>query len=209
MPGSLARFPGLSYSLNHMKQQKAIKLNIGCGREMMPGWINLDIVKAPWVDVVHDLDITPYPFKDNSVDVIVANDIIEHLHYPEKMIREFHRIAKPGAKIYISTSHFASPVAWRDITHRSTYSYFTFCTYENKLRWSGLNSLEVHNNNVRFNVAAKIKFGTFWKLFGMEILFNLHPKIAEIYESYFCYLIIPRKLDYVLTVVKHNQEIVK
>lgn len=176
-----------------------MKLNIGCGKVIKPGYTNVDIIKGEGVDMIHDLDKTPYPFKDNSADEIIANDIIEHLHYPEGMVRECHRIAKPGAKVYIVTSHFASPCAWRDITHRQTYSYFSFCTYERNLRWSGLNSLEVHNNDVKFDVRAHIQFGKLLRLFGFEWLFN---KMPEIYESYFCYILTPRKVDFELRVVK-------
>lgn len=31
------------------------RLNLGCGRDIKKGWINLDILKLPGVDVVYDL----------------------------------------------------------------------------------------------------------------------------------------------------------
>ena len=47
-----------------------MKLNIGCGKKILNGYINLDVVKLPGVDIVHDLNKYPWPFKDNYFDEI-------------------------------------------------------------------------------------------------------------------------------------------
>jgi predicted SAM-dependent methyltransferase len=60
--------------IDHMK-----KLNVGCGNRILPGYVNIDIVQGPGVDVVHDLNEFPYPFKDNEFDVIYADNVIEHV----------------------------------------------------------------------------------------------------------------------------------
>ena len=39
------------------------RLNIGCGKKNKNGYINLDLLKLPNVDVVHDLNQFPWPFK--------------------------------------------------------------------------------------------------------------------------------------------------
>ena len=94
------------------------RLNVGCGRDIKEGWINLDMVKHEGVDVIHDLNKFPYPFKDNTFDIILASQIIEHLDNPLSFIKELWRIAKPGAEINIGTVHFSSPTVWGDITHK-------------------------------------------------------------------------------------------
>ena len=43
------------------------------------------------------------PFRDQSVDKILCAEIIEHLHEPEKMIRESQRVLSTGGRIAIST----------------------------------------------------------------------------------------------------------
>jgi hypothetical protein len=42
------------------------KLHLGCGTNIKKDWINLDFVKLKGVEVVHDLNKFPYPFKDNT-----------------------------------------------------------------------------------------------------------------------------------------------
>lgn len=42
------------------------------------------------------------PIKDNSVDYIVANAILEHLVYEKKAIKEWKRILKPKGKIFLT-----------------------------------------------------------------------------------------------------------
>ena len=53
-----------------------MKINLGCGRNIMKGYVNVDKIKLRGVDVVHDLDKFPYPFKENSVDEIYARYIL-------------------------------------------------------------------------------------------------------------------------------------
>ncbi|NUM79926.1 methyltransferase domain-containing protein, partial [bacterium] len=76
-----------------------MRLNLGCGTDIIPGFINLDIVKLDGVDVVHDLSKYPYPFEENTFDEIVAIDVIEHLPSTVQVIEELYRISSPNAKI--------------------------------------------------------------------------------------------------------------
>jgi len=48
------------------------------------------------------------PFEDNSFDVIVSNQVIEHLIYPVKFLNEIYRILKPQGYCVISTENLAS-----------------------------------------------------------------------------------------------------
>ncbi len=45
------------------------------------------------------------PFEDNSFDVVVSCEVIEHLDYPEKMIGEASRVLKSGGMIVVTTPH--------------------------------------------------------------------------------------------------------
>ena len=83
------------------------KINLGCGLDIREGYINVDMVPGPGIDVVHDLDKFPYPFKNNEIDVVYASHIIEHLNDLPKSMAELKRICKPGAKIIIRVPHFS------------------------------------------------------------------------------------------------------
>ena len=72
-------------------------LDIGCGNKKRPGSIGLDINPSTSADVVHDLNVFPYPFADSSFDEIHADNVIEHLDDVIAVMEEIHRLARPGA----------------------------------------------------------------------------------------------------------------
>jgi len=84
-------------------------LDVGCGYNKM-GNIGVDIIKNDFVDVIHDLNNTPYPFKDNSFLTINCHHVIEHLNSPEKVLQELHKILKPNGKIVITVPHANHPM---------------------------------------------------------------------------------------------------
>ncbi|HNR44251.1 MAG TPA: methyltransferase domain-containing protein [Methanofastidiosum sp.] len=47
-------------------------------------------------------------FKDNSVDVIIANQVIEHLYNTDNFVKELKRILKPEGYAIISTNNLSS-----------------------------------------------------------------------------------------------------
>lgn len=55
-----------------------VRLHLGCGTTYKRGYLNVDIVPGLG-DMVIDLNQIPYPFEENSVDEILAENILEHL----------------------------------------------------------------------------------------------------------------------------------
>lgn len=107
--------------------KKRTIINLGCGTVRIPGSVGLDRVKIPgFVDVVHDLDRLPYPFKAETVDEIHMYHVLEHLQQPIKKMEELHRILKPGGIIYIRVPHFSSMGAFSDITHVRPFGFTSF-----------------------------------------------------------------------------------
>lgn len=88
------------------------RLNMGCGNDIRSGWVNADFVKKNGVDVVHNFNKTPYPFKDNTFDEIDCIEVLEHLNDTVTVIREIHRILKPGGKVKITVPYYLSVGAW-------------------------------------------------------------------------------------------------
>ncbi len=102
-------------------------LDIGCGKHKTIGAIGLDFVKIQGVDVVHDLNKIPYPFKNKEFDIIYANHVLEHLEINlDKMLGELCRICKSNGKIVIEVPTFPSMGTFSDPTHKKVFSYFTF-----------------------------------------------------------------------------------
>tara|TARA_X000001036_G_scaffold134679_2_gene127460 strand:+ start:27396 stop:28100 length:705 start_codon:yes stop_codon:yes gene_type:complete len=47
------------------------------------------------------------PFPDESIDLIVCSEVLEHLHEYNDAVKEIHRVLKPGGKFYASV-----PATW-------------------------------------------------------------------------------------------------
>jgi len=91
---------------------KLKRLNLGCGQFPKKGFINIDININAKADIICDLSKIPYPFKNNSFELIVAEHVMEHLENPFDVMKEIWRILIPGGKIIIKVPHFT-----RGFTH--------------------------------------------------------------------------------------------
>ena len=83
--------------------ENPIRLNLGCGNKIMPGYINCDL-ESNWSTIKPDVvcDVTkPLPFPDNHADEILAVHVVEHIHLWEvpKMLEDWMRVLKPGGAI--------------------------------------------------------------------------------------------------------------
>jgi predicted SAM-dependent methyltransferase len=92
-----------------------IKLNVGCGNKILSkeqGWINIDGNANPGVDLVLDLSNTHLPYPDNSVDYILAENILEHIsrHKQEEFLSELVRVLKCGGRITLEMPHLQTIV---------------------------------------------------------------------------------------------------
>lgn len=106
---------------------KKVIVNLGCGKTRIPGSVGVDRVKIEnYVDIVHDLDKTPYPFTNNSVDEIHLYHVLEHLHDPIRKLEEIYRILKPNGILYLKVPHFSSMGGFTDPTHVRPFGYTSF-----------------------------------------------------------------------------------
>jgi hypothetical protein len=96
-----------------------VKLNLGCGTNKVPGYVNVDRAHGP--DVVHDLEVFPWPWPDSSIKEIRAHHVLEHLgRTPEAFIsvmKEMHRVCRNGAKVEIVVPHPRHDDFLNDPTH--------------------------------------------------------------------------------------------
>lgn len=91
------------------------KLNVGCGRNIIKDWINVDRIALPGVDVVADIDCCadqPLSLPDNHVDEFLLSHVLEHLHHPLPLMQELHRIAVPDALAVIRIPYGSSDDAF-------------------------------------------------------------------------------------------------
>lgn len=103
-----------------------MKINLGAGNDIRDGYINHDITMLPGIDVVHDLNVFPWPWEDGSVDVILARDVIEHLDNFMKVMEEMYRVLRPGGLINMKVPYWNSISRHADPTHTRGFHELTF-----------------------------------------------------------------------------------
>lgn len=88
----------------YISNHKIKKLHIGCGKNILDGWLNSDYY--PENKMAIHLDATKkFPFDDNTFDYIFSEHMIEHISFLDGsiMLKECWRVLKPNGKIRIST----------------------------------------------------------------------------------------------------------
>ncbi len=104
-------------------------LDIGCGKHKTPGAVGLDSNPRTGADVIHDLDRVPYPFPDNQFDLIIGNQVIEHVEDVLGVVAELYRVTRPGGRIRLDTPHFSDIASYTDPTHRHHLTTESFANF--------------------------------------------------------------------------------
>lgn len=119
-----------------------MKLNLGSGeRHLREGYTNVDKHPSTNTDIVHDLEVFPYPFGDNSIDEVYMRCVLEHIDSNKtlKVIEEIYRICKDNAKVVIVVPF---EERWMDcIDHKRGFSFHFFKTLCNEHSWKGNSSI--------------------------------------------------------------------
>jgi predicted SAM-dependent methyltransferase len=88
---------------NYQAAADSPKLQIGGGWRLLDGWLNADIELAP--GILHMDATKPFALGDNAFAYVFSEHMIEHIDYAEagSMLRECHRVLRPGGIIRIVT----------------------------------------------------------------------------------------------------------
>jgi SAM-dependent methyltransferase len=112
-----------------------VRINLGCGRFPIPGWINVDSVMLPEVDVVVDLEGATLPFENDSVTEMAGSHLLEHIKNSLGLMQELHRIAKPGATAVFRVPYGSSDDADTDPTHVRRYFWGSWGYFSQPYYW--------------------------------------------------------------------------
>jgi SAM-dependent methyltransferase len=97
------------------------KLNLGCGQNKKPGYVNVDKYESFSPEIVWDLETVPWPFEDSSAEEIVMHHSLEHMGATTEgflaIMKELYRVCAPGAKVFIAVPHPRSDSYAGDPTH--------------------------------------------------------------------------------------------
>ena len=102
-----------------------MKLNLGCGSNILDGWVNCDL-KGPRVV---DLCRLPLPFDDASADYILAEHVVEHLtsHEAWRLLEDCHRVLVPGGVIRVCVPSLPDFARNLTLEHRLLFARRGWC----------------------------------------------------------------------------------
>lgn len=136
------------------------KLDIACGQDKKKGFKGIDL--SGDADITHDLNITPWPIKTNTVEEVNCVHYVEHIphHRPEwgtkdgwfVFFDELHRILKPDG-----VAEFIHPYVWHarafwDPTHVRFIHEVTW--YYLSRQWREANQLDHYQADCDFEVVT-------------------------------------------------------
>lgn len=170
------------------------KLNFACGNDIKKDHVNMDIADLKGIDVTHDFNEIPYPFKKQQFEEIYANHALEHVDDLISVMNEFYRILKTGGRVKVMVPYFASPNADRDPTHTRRFTSETFSYFRKGHYYTPDCSFNVLKKRViLFSNRGFMK--SKWYSLPFDIVLNA---VLPLYERFFCYLLPASEVHYLL-----------
>ncbi len=139
--------------------------------------ITVDIDPTHNPDVVHNLNMTPYPFEDNQFKEIICHHVLEHLDDLPPVMDELHRICHPEGTVYIEVPHHTSWCA-NVPEHKLFFNSFAFEGYiaDGKNLWLKGKKFEC--------IKKEVTFHRRFRFLGLHKLFNRFPMEYERFWTY-------------------------
>lgn len=170
-------------------------LHMCCGKDKYPGSLGVDNNPQALVDVVHDLNVFPYPFADNEFETVICLNAIEHLSDVVKVMSEIHRICLNGARVFITTPHFSDAGSYTDPTHIHHLSARSFDYF-----------IDGTPLSTEYGFYSKCRYRLIDRRLGLHRLFRIFEGFANrhtgFYEEMLCYIMRGRGVYLELEVVK-------
>lgn len=128
--------------LLHVPASHVLELGVGNNPKIDKA-VRHDRYPREGVDVAHDLNVMPWPFEDGQFDLVVANDVFEHLDVPVvDWLNECWRILKGGGGLWFRVPKFGTPNHVIDPTHIRGFHISSFDFFVPGTHW--------HENNGKF-----------------------------------------------------------
>jgi len=142
-------------------ERELLKVDIGGGLYPRLGYVTIDQEGA---DITCDLN-DGIPLPDNSVGVLNASHVLEHLRDPIKSMREIHRVLAHGGWAMIEVPSTDGRGAFQDPTHVSFWNEHSFWYYTNKQKADFIRNYDIRFQTYRLNtweMAPHIPVVTAW-----------------------------------------------
>ncbi len=194
---------------------RGVKLDLGCGKNKVPGAIGVDVAPVEGVDVLADFRCG-LPFGEGTVDAVHCSHVLEHVDDLLGLMEEIWRVLRPGGRAYIRFPHASSSFhTWKDPTHRrplllSTFRYFDDTTEDGSLySYYTRARFRIVRARLRFVLASARRSGkvSLWRWLVakvLESLANRSPRSQYLCERYWGPLVGIEEAEVVLEAVKEG-----
>jgi ubiquinone/menaquinone biosynthesis C-methylase UbiE len=155
-------------------------LDLGCGKKKCPGSVGVDINPNSDADIIHDLNVFPYPFENSSFEYCFLDNSLEHFDNTIKVMEEIYRILKLEGTCKIIVPYFRSRYAYIDPTHKKFFTIDSFMYFDpDNFYYKNLGYTKA-----KFKI-LKISFNeTLKKTFFVKVLTRFANKHKHFYEQY-------------------------
>lgn len=174
-------------------------LNLGCGRQIKEGYVNIDRNKTESVDVVCDFS-KGLPFKDNSFGYLFSKYVIEHIEDVVGIMREIHRIMKVDGIAHIEVPHCSWIKHYVCFDHKHFFTYRVMDCFE-----EGSQEQYYLNIDFRFRIKKKLSWGENYKYKLIDKTINaVINRMPDFYERFLCWIIPINKVVFEMTPIKEK-----
>lgn len=115
-----------------LRKHQIIRLDVGCGDQKQRGFVGLDKRRLRGVDIVHDLERTPWPLPATCCAVVILSHVWEHVTPARTLavMAEIHRICRHDAVVMIAGPYGLGFRYQQDPTHCNPSNEATFCYWD-------------------------------------------------------------------------------
>ena len=129
---------------DYLSKNDIKKLNIGCGKNQLEGWLNTDF--SPTSENIAFINAEKeLPFNDSTFDYVYTEHLIEHFDYhkAQLFLSEIYRVLKSKGRIRIVTPNLMNLINLFDRDKSQTQENFIKWVSEEFLVSKGVNSKNI------------------------------------------------------------------
>ncbi|GAC1578437.1 MAG: hypothetical protein NVS3B20_09570 [Polyangiales bacterium] len=163
----------------------------------------MDRNAASKADVIHDLDVRPWPFADSTFEHIRAENVLEHVADFISVMEEISRVARPNATVDVQMPFMSSCNFATDPTHRRAGTARTFEYFDPNQALGKLSYSEARFEVLEFHYSRGY-LGDVGRMLRVvdKVVIPIIERHYHEYEHYFAYLYPMHEIRYLLRVVK-------